>query len=176
MRPEHGDRGAESAAAPAETKVPPLVVERITHADVPAICALLKKVGDSQPPGLPAELTKTWQPGPLEFTSQMEGVTYFAARRGGRTLGTVGCELRHGTCHLLLVAVDPEARRQGVGTALLSAAVEWAKRSNAPSVWVDAIARFSAMGALLRRLGFSETGTLHKWEWGEDVQFFERVL
>ena len=106
----------------------------------------------------------------------MEGVTYFAARRDGRMLGTVGCEIRHGTCHLLVLAVEPEARRQGVATALLTAAVEWAKRANVPSVWVDSLARFTAVGALLKRLGFSETGTLHKHEWGEDVCLFERVL
>lgn len=176
MRPEQGDRGAESTASPAAPKPQPAVVERITHADVPAICALLKRVADAQPAGLPPELAKAWQPGPLEFTSQMEGVTYFAARREGRILGTVGCEIRHGTCHLMVLAVEPEARRQKVATALLVAAMEWAKHSNAPTVWVDALARFSSVAGLLKHHGFSEAGTLHKHEWGEDVVLFERVL
>lgn len=161
---------------PAEAKAPPLLVERITHEDVPAICALFKRVSDARPAGLPPELVKAWQPGPLEFTSQMEGVTFFAARRGGRLVGTIGCEMRHGTCHLLILAVDPDSRRQGVATALLSAAIEWAKRANAPSLWVDALARFPSVGALLTRFGFSETGILHRYEWGEDVRLFERIL
>ncbi len=176
MRPEQGDRGAESTGPPAVPKPHPLLVERITHADIPAICALLKKVGDGQPAGLPSELLKAWQPGPLEFTSQMEGVTYFAARREGRVLGTIGCELRHGTCHVMVLAVDPEARRQGVASALLTSATEWAKRSSAPSVWVDALARFLPVAAFLKRHGFTEAGTLHKHEFGEDIALFERVL
>jgi GNAT superfamily N-acetyltransferase len=176
VRPEQGDRGAEGTVSPVPPKPHPVVVERITHADVPAICTLLKKVGDAQPAGLPAELLKAWQPAPLEFTSQMEGVTYFAARRDGRLIGAIGCEIRHGTCHLMVLAVDPETRRQGVASALLGAATEWAKRSNAPSIWVDALARFTPVAAFLRRHGYSEAGALHKHEWGEDIALFERVL
>ena len=176
MRPEQGDRGAQSTASTTEARPHGTVVERITHADVPAICALLKKVGDAQPAGLPPELVKAWQPAPLEFTSQMEGVTYFAARREGRVIGTVGCELRHGTCHLMALAVDPEARRQGVATVLLAAAIEWARRSNAPTVWTEPLARFTAVAALLKRHGFVPAGTLHKHEWGEDIALFERIL
>jgi GNAT superfamily N-acetyltransferase len=176
VRSDHGDRGGAGAIAPAERKGHPAVVERITHEDVPAVCALYKRVADAQPPGLPPELVKAWQPGPLEFTSHMEGVTYFAARRDGRVVGAVGCEMHHGTGHLLMLAVEPDARRQGVATQLLTAAVEWAKRSNAPTLWVDALARLPAVGALLTRFGFVETGTLHRREWGEDVSLFERVL
>ena len=117
---------------PAEKVPGPLVVERITHQDVPAVCALYKKVWESDPTGLPAPLIKTWQPTPLEFTSWMEGVTYFAGRRDGRLIGVVGGELRAGSCRLVRLAGDPECRRQGVATALLAAAVDWAKRSSAP--------------------------------------------
>jgi GNAT superfamily N-acetyltransferase len=176
VRSDQGDRGATGTAVSTEPKPRPVTVDRVTHEDVPAICALLKRVGDAQPPGLPAELIKLWQPSQLEFTSQMEGVTYFAARRDGRLLGTVGCELRHGTGHVVVLAVEPEARRQGVASALLTATTDWAKRSNIPSLWVDALARFTSVSALLKRLGFVESGTLHKHEWGEDVCLFERIL
>jgi len=159
------------------TKTPsPLVVERITHQDVPAVCALYKKVWETEPTALPAEIVKSWQPSPLEFTSWMEGVTYFAARRDGRVIGVVGCELDDGSCHLVDLAVDPEARRQGVASALLATALDWAKRSNAPQVWVDALARFSAATALYAHLGFLECGLLHKHRWNEDVRLFERLL
>ena len=161
---------------PAEKVAGPLVVERITHQDVPAVCALYKKVWESDPTGLPAPLIKTWQPTPLEFTSWMEGVTYFAGRRDGRLIGAVGCELREGSCRLVRLAVDPECRRQGVATALLAAAVDWAKRSSAPEVWVDALARFTAAASLFRHLGFSECGRLHRHQWNEDVLLFERLL
>ena len=168
--------GEKPAERPAEKGPGPLIVERITHQDVPAVCALYKKVWESDPTGLPTPLVKSWQPTPLEFTSWMEGVTYFAGRRDGRLIGAVGCELREGSCRLVHLAVDPEYRRQGVASALLASAVDWAKRSNVPEVWVDALARFSAAASLFRHLGFAECGRLHRHQWNEDVLLFERLL
>ena len=152
-----------------------LAVERVTHQDIPAICSLYKKVWEAES-GLPGELAKAWQPTPLEFTSWMEGVTYFAARRSGRLVGVVGCELRHGACRILHLAVEPEGRRQGAGSGLVTAVVDWARRSNATTVWADPLVRFQGASLLLRKLGFAESGTLHHHEYGEDVRFFERVL
>ncbi len=173
----NGEKPSERPTERAGEKSPgPLVVERITHQDVPAVCALYKKVWDTDPSGLPSPLTKTWQPTPLEFTSWMEGVTYFAGRRDGRLIGAVGCELRDGSCRLVHLAVDPEFRRQGVASALLSAAVDWAKRSNVPEVWVDALARFTAAASFFRHRGFAECGCLHRHQWNEDVFLFERLL
>ena len=161
---------------PAERGPGPLTVERITHQDVPAVCSLYKKVWEAEPTGLPAPLIKTWQPTPLEFTSWMEGVTYFAGRRNGRLVGTVGCELREGSCRLVHLAVDPEVRRQGVASALLAAAIDWARHANAPEIWIDALARFTAAAELFKHLGFSECGRLHRHQWNEDVLLFERLL
>ena len=169
------DRRAERTPAPAEKAPAELVVERVTHQDIPAICSLYKKVWELEA-GLPTELAKAWQPSPLEFTSWMEGVTYFAARRGAHLVGTVGCELRRGACRLVHLAVDPEGRRQGVGTALVNAALDWARRSTAAVVWADPLARFQACGRLFLKLGFAESGVLHRHESGEDVRLFERVL
>ncbi|MGP8076415.1 MAG: GNAT family N-acetyltransferase, partial [Thermoplasmata archaeon] len=124
-------RGGERSGTPVEKTPTVISVERITHEDVPAICALYKRVWDPAPPGVPADFVKTWQPSALEFTSWMEGVTYFAARKDGRVVGVLGCEIRHASCRMMDLAVDPETRRQGVATALVAAAVEWAKKSNA---------------------------------------------
>ncbi len=171
MATEHGsNRGGERPA------LAPVLVERITHQDVPAICSLYKKVWEAEPAGVPPELLKAWQPSSLEFTSWMEGITYFSARREGRLVGIVGCELRHGSCHLLHLAVDPDARRQGIGSALIGATVEWARHASAGSVWADTLARFHGASALFKRLGFAAAGVLHRHEWAEDVQLFERVL
>jgi GNAT superfamily N-acetyltransferase len=174
----HGtDRGGERASASGEKGASALVVERITHQDVPEICALYRKVWESPPTaGLPSELVKSWQPTPLEFTSWMEGVTYFAARRDGRLVGVVGCEVEHGNCRLVSLAVDSGARRQGIGTALVNAGIEWARHANATQVWADALSRLTAVSALFKHLGFAECGVLHKHEWSEDVRVFERIL
>jgi GNAT superfamily N-acetyltransferase len=167
----------ESTAGAAHAPASGVTVGRITHQDVPEMCALLKRVWDAPPvSGIPGELLKSWQPTPLEFTSGMEGVTYFAARRDGRLIGAIGCEVDRGSCRLLHLAVDADARRAGVATALLAAAVEWARHANASSVWASALARFTAVPGLLKKLQFAECGLLHRHEWGEDVRMFERVL
>ena len=176
MATEQGsDRRAERTPSPAEKPPAEFAVERVTAHDILPICSLYKKVWEVEN-GLPAELAKAWQPSPLEFTSWMEGVTYFAARRGGHLVGIVGCELRRGACRLVHLAVDPEGRRQGVGTALVNAAVDWARRATAAVVWADPLARFQACGALFLKLGFAESGVLHRHESGEDIRLFERVL
>ncbi|HEV8048984.1 MAG TPA: GNAT family N-acetyltransferase [Thermoplasmata archaeon] len=171
------DRG--DARPPAPTKVnakPPVSVERLTHQDIPEICALYKRVWEQYRPELPAEMVKSWAPTPLEFTSWMEGVTYFAARREGRMIGAVGCEINDGSCRVVNLAVDPDARRQGIGSQLAVAAVDWAKHNNSNSVWVDALARFSAAAAMFKQLEFAEAGVLHRHRWKEDVRLFEKLL
>jgi GNAT superfamily N-acetyltransferase len=170
------ERTSEGAGRPNGAGAVPVAVERITHQDVPAICGLYKRVWDTDRSGVPAELVKSWQPTPLEFTSWMEGVTYFAARRDGKVVGVVGCEIRRGACHLVHLAVDPDHRRAGVATGLIAASVEWAKHANAPVVWGDTLARFGAAAALLKHLGFTECGVLHRHEYNEDVRLFERML
>ncbi len=174
-RPEPAASAAGPSSAP-ERAAGALLVERITHQDVPAVCALYKKVLDAEASGLPTPIAKSWQPTPLEFTSWMEGVTYFAARRDGRVVGVVGCETVDGSAHLVRLAVDPEARRQGVATALLQTTLDWARRASLPAVWADVLDRFRPAAALFRHAGFSEVGLLHKRCFHEDVRFFERVL
>jgi GNAT superfamily N-acetyltransferase len=170
------DRGGERASAPNEKSSGAVAVDRVTHVDVPAICALYKKVWDPSPSGVPSELVKSWQPTPLEFTSWMGGVTYFAARKDGRLVGVIGTEVLHGSCHLVHFAVDPEHRRQGVGSALVTAAVDWAKKSSAVSVWADALAGLAPANAIFPKLGFAQVGVLHRHEFGGDVRLFERVV
>ena len=170
------DRGNERPGPSVEKPSGGLLVERVNHQDVPSICALYKKVWDPAPAGVPVELVKAWQPSPLEFTSRMGGITYFAARKDGHLVGVVGCELYHGSCRLVDLAVDPEQRRQGVATALIGAATEWARKGTAASVWVDTLRTLTPATALFQRLGFTLVGALHRHEWGEDVNLFERVL
>jgi len=88
----------------------------------------------------------------------------------------VGCEFHHGGCHLVHLAVDPEARRHGVARALVTAATEFAKKEHAFSVWVDALPHLAGATALFEHVGFNRVGALHRHEWGEDVVLFERVL
>ncbi|MCI4327764.1 MAG: GNAT family N-acetyltransferase [Thermoplasmata archaeon] len=172
---DRGDSRPSSAPAKSNGK-PTVTVERLTHLDVPEICALYKRVWETFRPELPPEMVKAWAPTPLEFTSWMEGVTYFAARRDGRMIGAVGCEFNDGSCRIVHLVVDPDARRLGIGSSLTSAAVDWAKHNNSSAIWVDALARFTAAAEMFRQLGFAEAGVLHKHRWKEDVRLFEKLL
>jgi len=171
------DRGepvpVEAKPSPA---LKPLVVERLTHHDIPETCSLYRRIFEPFKTELPPEVLKAWTPTPLEFTSSMEGVTYFAARRDGKMIGAIGCETVDGSCRLIDLAVDAEHRRQGVATALMSAAIEWAKHSNSGSVWIDPLSRFESATALFKHLGFTETGQLHRHYYNEDVRLFEMLL
>ena len=172
---DRGDarNGSGSAKSPSKS---PLLVERLAHQDIPDICALYRRVWETFRPDLPPEMVKAWAPTPLEFTSWMEGVTYFAARRDGRMLGAVGCELNDGACRVVHLVVDPDARHQGIGSALASAATDWAKHNNSHQIWVDALSRFSGAAAMFKKLGFAEAGVLHRHRWNEDVRLFEKLL
>ncbi|HKV90299.1 MAG TPA: GNAT family N-acetyltransferase, partial [Thermoplasmata archaeon] len=164
MAVESNSDRADARSAPSSSKNgtrSPLTVERLTHHDIPEICALYKRVWETFQPALPAVMVKAWAPTPLEFTSWMEGVTYFAARQNGRMIGAVGCELNDGACRVVNLVVDPEVRRQGVGSQLTSAVMEWAKHNNSNAVWVDALARFSAAAGMFKKFGFAEAGVLH---------------
>jgi GNAT superfamily N-acetyltransferase len=173
---DRGDDRPVSAVAKGAATGKSVDVVRLTHQDVPEICALYKRVWDSFRPELPAELVKAWEPTPLEFTSWMEGVTYFAARREGKMIGAIGCSIEDGSCQLVHLAVDPETRRQGIGKALVHAAVDWARYNKSNALWVDALARFEAAAALFKDLEFTACGVLHRHRWNEDVRLFEKTL
>ena len=55
------------------------------------------------------------------------------------------------------VVVAEEARRSGVGTELMAAAVRWLREHGAPRVILWTAAQNDAAQALFRRLGFRET-------------------
>lgn len=166
--PGASERAAEKGAA--------VVVTQATHNDIPEICALYKRVWDEYRGKITEELLKAWQPSPLEFTSWMEGVTYFTARRDRKLIGVLGGSMSDGSVRLLHLAVDPEARRLGVGLSLATASVDWAKRSSASSIWIEALTRFEPAINLFLKLGFHESGVLHKHFWKEDVRILEKVL
>jgi GNAT superfamily N-acetyltransferase len=152
-----------------------VVIDRVSHEDIPEICALYKRVWDPAPSGTPPEFLKSAVPTPLEFTSRMEGVTYFVAREGKRLLGIVGSAFSEGNCRLVDLAVDVDARRKGIATALILTAVDWARKNRATAVWVDALDRFTEAKALFQHLKFAPAGLLHRHRWNEDVRLFERV-
>lgn len=60
--------------------------------------------------------------------------------------------------HLYQMWVAPERRRQGVGRALLDAAVRWAREAGARAVALDVTVGNSEAARLYERAGFVPTG------------------
>lgn len=168
--PSSTEPATEARAIPTPVGV---VLDRVSHEDIPEICALLKRVWESPHVGVPPEFLKAAVPTPLEFTSRMEGVTYFVAREEKRLLGIVGCAFSEGSCLLVDLAVDLESRRKGIATALVLTAVDWARKNHANCVWTDALSRFAEAKGLFIHLGFAPAGVLHRHRWNEDVQLYE---
>lgn len=173
---ESGESSKSTAAAAARPTTPALVILQATHLDIPEICALYKRVWDEYRGKLPEDLLKSWEPSTLEFTSWMEGVTYFAARRDKKLVGIVACMPNDKAVQIAHLAVEQEFRRQDVGTNLVAVAIDWARRSNANSVWVETLEVFDGAIRLFSKLGLRKCGELHRHFWNQDVHIFERVL
>ena len=93
----------------------------------------------------------------------------FVAEIDGRVVGTVGAgagELS-GTAALTALWVDPSFRGQGVGSALIDAVVQWAKRERLSQVllWVTDVNTVAER--LYERHGFTRTGRVAEVRPGE---------
>lgn len=73
-------------------------------------------------------------------------------------LGFVLCRTAGVECEVLTIAVLPPARRQGIGRALIHAALNHAEKMGAEVVFLEVAADNSAAQALYRRLGFAAIG------------------
>lgn len=61
------------------------------------------------------------------------------------------------------LAVAPDARRQGLGTELVSAALRWAKLRGARTAWLQVSSANHAAISLYEQLGFSRAYKYHYW-------------
>ena len=84
--------------------------------------------------------------------------TLLAARDGGETVGialvAMHRKLTHLTARLEDVVVDEPARGQGVGAALVAAAIEEARQRGAPEIELHTSPRREAANRLYPRMGF----------------------
>ena len=82
----------------------------------------------------------------------------FVAVDDDRVIGMIHTEVsRHGSGELGML-VDREWRGRGVGTALLQAAIDWARDQGLHKLCLEVFAHNTAAIALYRRCGFVEEG------------------
>lgn len=89
-----------------------------------------------------------------------DGVATFLARRG-QDVGLVVVRAHHdvpGDAGLYAMWVAPECRSLGVATALMAAAVEWARAAGYPAVRLEVADHNTAAIGLYARFGFRPTG------------------
>lgn len=95
------------------------------------------------------------------WNRQLEERATFVATVGDSDVGLVRGALLdqvRDTVYLLSMWVAPEARHQGVGSALVEAVVEWARAQGSMRVVLDVGAANSPAIALYTRMGFVPTG------------------
>lgn len=86
----------------------------------------------------------------------------FVADDGGRVVGELGIEVAgYGVAEFgMMVATD--GRGRGIGSALLQAAIDWARQHGAHKVALQVWPHNEAAIALYRKFGFEEEGRLRR--------------
>ncbi|MEI9995965.1 MAG: GNAT family N-acetyltransferase [Rhizomicrobium sp.] len=95
----------------------------------------------------------SWDAGALAELLAMPGAFVFAGDDGFILARAAG-----GEAEVLTLAVSPQARRFGTGTALVAAAASHAHRLGAQSLFLEVAAGNLPARTLYRRLGFVEAG------------------
>lgn len=95
-----------------------------------------------------------------ETLASADAVTLLA-EVDGAVVGILGTHVQHGVAGLGML-VDAAWRGRGVGAALLSACIEWARGHGAHKVWLEVWPHNAPARALYRRFGFEEEALLRR--------------
>jgi ribosomal-protein-alanine N-acetyltransferase len=96
----------------------------------------------------------------LSASRPPRGRLWVATDAAGHIVGYVGIELSAlgGEADVINLAVDPAARRRGIGRRLLGTAVSYCRSRRVPLVWLRVRAGNGAARAFYRRCGFAAVG------------------
>ena len=86
------------------------------------------------------------------------GITGWAAARGDVLLGLVLVRAVADETEILNLAVDPNARRQGIGARLVAHAIEVVKRANVKDIYLEVRESNSGARAFYSSMSFAEQG------------------
>lgn len=103
-------------------------------------------------------------------------VTYFVARNGSETIGTIKLSHSAGVGKISEVIVAKAHRGQGVGRELMDRAEDWLKQQGVHKVWLTTRREWNAYKVYLG-LGYEDSATLEKHYTGLDfvlmTKFFD---
>jgi N-acetylglutamate synthase len=105
------------------------------------------------------------QPAHLKsITSRMKQPTAFATiARDGRTVGYAVCAIHEGWAELGSIIIAPQVRGQGLGRALVTSLLHWAKANAATNAFLQVDAENRPAIALYRSLGFADCYRYSGW-------------
>ena len=133
-----------SRPAPAASE--PLTVRRLSLSDMPQVMGIERR-----------SFSTPWSLAMFGLeVSKPSGIS-LAALEGQQLVGYLVCSRYAGVWHVMNVAVDPEVRRRGIGTALMDALFERADRPGERYTLEVRPSNASAV-ALYERLGFVSAG------------------
>ena len=109
-----------------------------------------------------APVDKTERRARFETSIHRDDARFFMAEDDGRIVGHIFIEVAgYGVADLgMMVAAD--VRGRGVGSALLSAAIDWARGAGAHKVGLQVWPHNEAAIALYRKFGFEQEGRLRR--------------
>jgi len=112
----------------------------------------------------------------FETTIRRDDAQFFVAEDDGRMVGELSIEVAgYGVADLgMMVAAD--ARGRGIGSALLSAAIEWARGAGAHKVALQVWPHNEAGIALYRKFGFEEEGRLRRHYRRRNGELWDAVI
>lgn len=137
----------------------PLDIRRLTYADLPQIIAIERRA-----------FPTPWSLAMFVLELSKPAGVCLTALRGGEMLGYLICSRYDTVWHIMNVAVDPDRRREGIATALLT---DLLRRIDGPDARFTLEVRESNAGAiaLYERFGFRAAGRRRRYyqDNGEDA-------
>jgi ribosomal-protein-alanine N-acetyltransferase len=134
----------------------------------PAHAAAMAAIhGAAFPPG------QRWGADAMALELELPGVFALLDPRGGIVMARIAAD----EAEILTLAVQPEARRCGIGRALLEAAAALAAEHGAASLFLEVALRNAAARALYGAAGFVEVGARRRYYAdGDDALVMRRDL
>lgn len=117
---------------------------------------------------LVAALTRTasndpWSAEAVTGILALPGYFGLIAQSDGHPLGFLLAQCAAGESEIINLAVAPEARRQGIGAALMGHAMARARADGAQAMFLEVAADNEAARALYEREGFKQVGIRHDY-------------
>jgi ribosomal-protein-alanine N-acetyltransferase len=143
----------------------PLEIRRLTYADLPQIIAIERRA-----------FATPWSLAMFVLELSKPASVCLAALHGGQMLGFLVCSRYDTVWHIMNVAVDPDRRREGIATAMLT---DLLRRIDGERARFTLEVRESNAGAieLYQRFGFRAAGRRRRYyqDNGEDAVIMWRT-